>query len=230
MAATASGSGSAPAMAPATGSGSSASSRPKPSNGKSRKTGPRCGVIARAAASWTIIAALEPSVTVAARFVIDDTIGTWSSSCSEPDPHRPCGRPAAEHHDRRPVEPGGGEGRDPVGDARPGGEDGQPRRPVQLGVGLRGERRRLLVAGVDDAHALVARGLVEGPDVAAVQREHHVHAEGTQSGQWPAHRHDRSSCAREQPCRPRPPEARPSAGEVAGRVAERLMGVAAPVP
>ncbi len=28
---------------------------------------------------------------VDAAFVIDATIGTWSSSCSEPEPHRACG-------------------------------------------------------------------------------------------------------------------------------------------
>ena len=68
------------------------------------------------------------SVTVAASLVIDDTIGTWSSSCSEPDPQRPAaarppsttsGEPlkcAEVIADTPLVTPGsGGEG----GDARP---------------------------------------------------------------------------------------------------------------
>jgi hypothetical protein len=43
------------------------------------------------AASWTIFAAFVGSSTVPADFVIDETIGTWSSSCNDPAPHRPCG-------------------------------------------------------------------------------------------------------------------------------------------
>ena len=46
---------------------------------------------ATVAASCTINPALEASATVTARFVIDETIGTWSSSCNDPEPHRPCG-------------------------------------------------------------------------------------------------------------------------------------------
>ncbi len=33
----------------------------------------------------------SPEVAVTARLVTGATIGTWSSSCSEPEPHRPCG-------------------------------------------------------------------------------------------------------------------------------------------
>jgi hypothetical protein len=40
------------------------------------------------------------------------------------------------------------------------------------------------VAGVDDAHPLIARRFVQRQDVAAVEREHHVRAER-------AHRRDR---------------------------------------
>ena len=42
-------------------------------------------------ASWTITPALAGSVTVAADLVIDCRIGTWSSSCNDPAPQRPCG-------------------------------------------------------------------------------------------------------------------------------------------
>ncbi len=47
--------------------------------------------MASAAASWTTSPAFDASVTVAACLVTEATIGTWSSSCSEPAPHRPCG-------------------------------------------------------------------------------------------------------------------------------------------
>ena len=44
-----------------------------------------------ATASWTIVPAFSGSVTVADHFVIDWRIGTWSSSCSDPEPQRRCG-------------------------------------------------------------------------------------------------------------------------------------------
>ena len=71
--------------------GTSPDAGPNTSSGKSRKTGPRCGELARRAASNTILPAAAESVTVAADLVIDDRIGTWSSSCNDPDPQRPCG-------------------------------------------------------------------------------------------------------------------------------------------
>ena len=61
------------------------------SSGKSRNTGPRWGVIAVATASPTSLGMSPGAVTVRASLVMDATIGTWSSSCSEPAPHRPCG-------------------------------------------------------------------------------------------------------------------------------------------
>ena len=42
-------------------------------------------------ASNTIVPAVAGSVTVAADLVIDERIGTWSSSCNDPAPQRPCG-------------------------------------------------------------------------------------------------------------------------------------------
>ncbi len=85
--------------------------------------------------------------------------------------------PAAEHDERSAVEPGRCDGRDPVGDAGTSGQRGHGRTPGQLGVGLGGERRRLLMTGVEHAHALVAARLVQRPDVTAVQGEHHVDPE-----------------------------------------------------
>ena len=86
---TASRSGSGPRTS--TGSGSSASAGPKTSSGKSRNTGPRCGVTAARAASCTCLAASSALNTVPADLVIEATMGTWSSSCSDPAPHRRCG-------------------------------------------------------------------------------------------------------------------------------------------
>ena len=90
----------------------------------------------------------------------------------------------AEHDERGAVEPRRRHRRHAVGDARAGRQGGDPRPPGELGVGLGGERRRLLVARVDDAHALVAGRLVQRPDVPAVEGEHDVDAE-------PPHRGDR---------------------------------------
>ena len=91
-------------------------------------------------------------------------------------------RPTAEHDHGRPVEVRRRDRRDPVGDAGPGGERGEAGPPGQLRVRLGGERGRLLVAGVDHAHPLVAGRVVERPDVATVEREHHVGAERRQRG------------------------------------------------
>ena len=97
-----------------------------------------------------------------------------------PPPSLRC--PATEHDDRRPVEPRRRHRRHAVGDPRAGRQRGDAGPAGQLGPGLGGERGRLLVAGVDDPHPLVARRLVERPDVPTVEREHHVHAEAAQRG------------------------------------------------
>ena len=64
---------------------------PNASSAMSTNVGPRCGVRATrhdASTSSKISAAF---VAVAARFTTGATIGTWSSSCNEPAPQRPCG-------------------------------------------------------------------------------------------------------------------------------------------
>ena len=125
----------------------------------------------------------SPLCTVPADFVTDGDDRHVVQLLQRARPPAPLRRPAAEHHERRAVEPGRGDGRHAVGDAGAGREHGQPRRAGQLGVGLGGEGGRLLVAGVDHPHALVAGRLVERPDMAAVQREHHVDPERPQGGQ-----------------------------------------------
>ncbi len=91
-------------------------------------------------------------------------------------------RPTTEHDHRGTVEVRRRHRRHPVGDPGPGGQCSETRPSGEFRVRLRGERRRLLVPGVDHAHALVASGVVERPDVPPVQREHHVRAETRQSG------------------------------------------------
>ena len=92
------------------------------------------------------------------------------------------GRPATEHDHRRSVEVRRRDRRHAVGDARTRGQRSDARTSGQLRVRLGGERRRLLVTCVDDAHALVTRRVVERPDVATVEREHHIGAVRTQCG------------------------------------------------
>jgi hypothetical protein len=127
----------------------------------------------------------------------------------------PLRRPPSEDDDRRTVEPRGRHGRDPVGDAGSRGQHGQARRPGELGVGLGGERRGLLVAGVDDADTLVAGGFVEGLTRARrVQREHGVDAERAERGEGLLVRRGLRSCARVPARRPR---SRPSTAVLARR-------------
>jgi hypothetical protein len=101
---------------------------------------------------------------------------TWSISCRLPCPQVGLGaRPPSMTTGEPPkralaialtplVTPGPGGQR---GDLRPAGELRQP---------LGGEHRRLLVADVDQPHALVAAAVVEREDVPAGQGEQVVHA------------------------------------------------------
>jgi hypothetical protein len=84
----------------------------------------------------------------------------------------------AEHHQRRAVEPRGGHGRDAVGDARSGGEDGQAGAAGQLGRRLRREHGGRLVPDVDDRHRRLSldRAVVQREHVRPGQREHPLDA------------------------------------------------------
>ncbi len=92
------------------------------------------------------------------------------------------GGPAAEDHERGAVEPGARHGADAVGDARPGGEQGDAGAAGELGVRLRGEDGGLFVADVDDAQPGLGRGVQQREDVAAGQCEDGVHAGVPQGG------------------------------------------------
>ena len=143
------------------------------SSGRSRKTGPRCGVSAAvSAAADRARDRRRWRATVAACLVTGATSGTWSISCRLPAPQRNGGRPAAEHQHRRAVEVRAGQAGDAVGDAGAGGEHGEARAALQLGDRLGGEHRGLLVPHVVDREAGLVRGVVEREDVAAGEREH----------------------------------------------------------
>ena len=80
----------------------------------------------------------------------DATIGTWSSSCSEPAPHGACGARPPSTTIGEPFMPRRGHRAHAVGHARPGGERraAEPARHLRPAFGR--ERRGLLVAHVDE--------------------------------------------------------------------------------
>ena len=92
-------------------------------------------------------------------------------------------RTPAQDHERRAVEHGRRHGRDPVRHPRARGQGRHTRSPRQLGRALGGEGRGLLVADVDDADVLLHRGVVQGEDVPAGEREQLLDAEGRERGQ-----------------------------------------------
>ena len=81
------------------------------------------------------------------RLVTGATIGTWSSSWSEPWPHRSTGRAAADHEHRRAVHPRARDRAHAVGDARPGRERGDAHPARDLGPALGRERGASARAG-----------------------------------------------------------------------------------
>ncbi len=86
-----------PALAPIDG--------PNTSSGKSRNVGPRWGVSARLAAAWTVSCRRGRVLHRGGRLGDRRTTGTWSISCSEPDPQRISGARPPMHDQRRTVEP-----------------------------------------------------------------------------------------------------------------------------
>lgn len=88
--ATSSGSASIPAMAGPAGRSASPVEKTA-SRGKSRKTGPRCGVRAVVSAAATARGMSSALNTVSACLVTGATSGRWSISWRLPEPHRNCG-------------------------------------------------------------------------------------------------------------------------------------------
>ncbi len=87
---------------------------------------------------------------------------------------------SAEHEHRRPVERRRRDRAHAVGDTRPGGERGDAGPAGHLGPALGRERRRLLVAGVDEPDAGLDAAVVEREQVPARQREQRVDAVAAQ--------------------------------------------------
>ncbi len=88
------------------------------------------------------------------------------------------GCPAAQHDQRRAVEPGAGHRADAVGDPGPGGDHGEPGRPGQPRGRLGREHGGLLVPHVHQPQRRVGldRAVVEREHVPAGQGEHRRHA------------------------------------------------------
>ena len=150
---------------------------PNASSGRSTNVGPRCGVrAARQRLGATAATIPAPGVAVAAVFVTDATIGTWSSSCSEPRPQRPCGARPPITSIGEPASRADGHRADTVGHPRAGGERRATRAAGDLGPALGRERGRLLVAGVDERDVGLHAPVVEHEEVAAREREHDLDA------------------------------------------------------
>ena len=132
---------------------------PNTSSGKSRNTGPRCGVSAEPDGVVDDCApAVEASVDGAGRLGDRGDDRHVVELLQRARPQRRCGARPPSTTSGEPLNMRRRHRRDAVGDARTGGEHGQAGPAGELGVGLGGERRRLLVAGVDDPHPLVAGG------------------------------------------------------------------------
>ena len=93
-------------------------------------------------------------------------------------------RATADDDHRRAGELGLGDRAEAVGDARAGGEHGEPGHPGQLAGGLGGERRGLLVAYVEQPHRRVGldRAVVHREHVRAGQGEHRLDPVGAGDG------------------------------------------------
>ncbi len=117
---------------------------------------------------------------VAANRVSGATNGTWSISCSDPCPQRSAGA--------RPPSTTSGDwfccaaaiALIPLVTPGPGGERGDARHPGHLRPALGGERRGLLVAGVDQPDVLGATTVVDGEQVPTGQGEDRVDTAGPQ--------------------------------------------------
>ena len=106
------------------------------------------------------------------------------------------GRPAAEHHEGRAVEPRRRHGAHAVGDARPRGDHGEPGGAGEPAGGLRREYRRLLVPHVDEAQRRIGldRAVVQRENVPAGQGEHGRHAVPLRDGDGVRSRVPRKRC------------------------------------
>ena len=146
------------------------------SSGKSRNVGPECGACATRNASSTI-----PGISA----VVRGRRGELRQRANERDvvdllerplPPPELRRASPEHDQRRVVLRRRRDRAHPVGHARPGGQRAHADRPGDLRPALGGERRRLLVADVDQLDSLGAAAVVDREQVAAREREQLLHA------------------------------------------------------
>ena len=117
----------------------------------STKVGPRCGVRAARHAASTSATIDAADVAVAAVFVTGATIGTWSSSCSEPDaPAASAARGPPSTTIGEPFIRAAVSALTPFVTPGPGGERRAAEPARHLGPAFGRERRGLLVAHVDE--------------------------------------------------------------------------------
>ena len=116
----------------------------------STNVGPRCGVRAARHAASTSATIDAADVAVAAVFVTGATIGTWSSSCSEPAPQRACGARPASTTIGEPFMRAAVSALTPLVTPGPAVSAAQPKRRVTFAQPFGRERRGLLVADVDE--------------------------------------------------------------------------------
>ena len=108
-------------------------------------------------------------------FVIGARIGGWSSSCNEPAPHRRAGARPPSTTTGDPLKCADVTAETPLVTPGPAVSAASPGLRVSLAYASAANVADPLVAGVDDPHRLRSSGrLVERPDVATVEREHHV--------------------------------------------------------
>ena len=116
----------------------------------------------------------------------DATSGTWSSSCSEPWPHRACGARPPTTNIGVPFIHTLVIALTPLVTPGPAVSAATPTRRVTLAQPSAANAARLLVTGVDEPHPFLHAPVVERPEVAAVEREHSVDVVGAQRARAPA--------------------------------------------
>ena len=152
--------------------------------GTSTNTGPRCADRAAVNASSMPGSTSAAVCSVFASFETDSRIGGWSSSCRLPLPQRLAGARPPTTTIGEPANCAWAIALTPLVTPGPGGEHGQARHPGELAGRLGRERRRLLVAYVEQPHRRVGlhRAVVHREHVGAGQGEQGLHAVGAGHG------------------------------------------------
>ena len=163
------------------------------SSGISRNTGPGTLVVATRNAVVTYSPRRRALGTETAHLVIGRIRSTWFMSCSAAHVLEQARRLAADDDHRDVGAPRGRDAGDGVGEPGPGGHDRDAGLPGDARPAVGRVRRRLLVAHVDDADALVEAAVVDRHDVPAAEREDVRHAlllERARDDPSSVHRHE----------------------------------------